>query len=108
MSSAPDAPAGFSLEPGPDLREMRNWVHGFADEVIRPAAAEWDEREETPWPILEQAAKIGLYSLDFFSSPVAGAQRAGHPDRVRGTVLGRRGHRAVPGRQHAGRGRGGQ
>ena len=35
--------------------------------MIRPAAAEWDEREETPWPILEEAAKIGLYSLDFFS-----------------------------------------
>ena len=68
MSSAPDAPAGFSLELGPDLREMRGWVHGFADDVIRPAAAEWDEREETPWPILEQAAKIGLYSLDFFST----------------------------------------
>ena len=68
MSSAPDAAAGFSLEPGPDLREMRDWVHGFADDVIRPAAAEWDEREETPWPILEQAAKIGLYSLDFFST----------------------------------------
>ncbi len=68
MSSAPDAPAGFSLDLGPDLREMRRWVHGFADEVMRPAAAEWDEREETPWPILEQAAKIGLYSLDFFSA----------------------------------------
>jgi alkylation response protein AidB-like acyl-CoA dehydrogenase len=36
--------------------------------VIRPAAAEWDEREETPWPIIEEAAKIGLYSLDFFST----------------------------------------
>ena len=68
MSSGPDAPAGFSLEPGPDLRDMRSWVHGFADDVIRPAAAEWDEREETPWPILEQADKIGLYSLDFFST----------------------------------------
>jgi len=46
---------------------MRDWVHGFAAEVIRPAGAEWDEREETPWPILAEAAKIGLYSLDFFS-----------------------------------------
>jgi alkylation response protein AidB-like acyl-CoA dehydrogenase len=46
---------------------MRDWVHGFAAEVIRPAGAEWDEREETPWPILNEAAKIGLYSLDFFS-----------------------------------------
>jgi hypothetical protein len=38
----------------------------FAVRVIRPAAPEWDEREETPWPVLEEAAKIGLYSLDFF------------------------------------------
>jgi alkylation response protein AidB-like acyl-CoA dehydrogenase len=66
MSTGPDTPTGFSLDPGPDLREMRDWVHGFAADVIRPAGAEWDEREETPWPILEQAAKIGLYSLDFF------------------------------------------
>ena len=35
--------------------------------MIRPAAAEWDEREETPWPLLEEAAKIGLYSLDFYA-----------------------------------------
>jgi alkylation response protein AidB-like acyl-CoA dehydrogenase len=67
MSSEPEAPVAFSLEPGPDLREMQEWVHGFADSVIRPAAAEWDEREETPWPIIEEAAKVGLYSLDFFT-----------------------------------------
>jgi acyl-CoA dehydrogenase len=67
MSSEPETRAAFSLDPGPDLREMRDWVHGFAADVIRPAAAEWDEREETPWPILEEAAKIGLYSLDFFT-----------------------------------------
>ena len=67
MSTGPDGPGGFSLEPGPELLEMRDWVHGFAAEVIRPAGAEWDEREETPWPILAEAAKIGLYSLDFFS-----------------------------------------
>jgi alkylation response protein AidB-like acyl-CoA dehydrogenase len=42
-------------------------VHQFAADVIRPAGAEWDEREETPWPVLEEAAKIGLYSLDFFA-----------------------------------------
>src|ERR1700753_2629449 len=59
---------GFSLELSSDLREMRDWVHTFAAEVVRPAAAEWDEREEFPWPILEEAAKIGLYSLDFFAT----------------------------------------
>src|ERR1700727_3195512 len=59
---------GFSLELSSDLREMRDWVHEFAAEVIRPAAAEWDERAQTPWPILQEAAKIGLYSLDFFAT----------------------------------------
>src|ERR1700735_1546855 len=47
---------------------MRDWLHDFATDVIRPAAAEWDKREETPWPIIEEAAKIGLYSLDFVAN----------------------------------------
>jgi alkylation response protein AidB-like acyl-CoA dehydrogenase len=34
-------------------------------------AREWDEREETPWPVIEEAAKIGLYSLDFVASAFA-------------------------------------
>ncbi|HEY4851532.1 MAG TPA: acyl-CoA dehydrogenase family protein [Streptosporangiaceae bacterium] len=66
MTSDLDTPGAFSLDLGPDLREMRDWVHGFAAGTIRPAASEWDEREETPWPVLEEAAKVGLYSLDFF------------------------------------------
>src|SRR5499427_1078192 len=57
----------FSLELSDALVEMRDWLHGFAESVIRPAAAEWDEREETPWPVLDEAAKIGLYSLDFYA-----------------------------------------
>ena len=65
MSS--DRQPSFSLELGPDVREMRDWVHDFAERVIRPAGQEWDEREETPWPVIEEAAKIGLYSLDFFA-----------------------------------------
>jgi len=79
MSSAPDTPVPFSLDPGPGLREMQDWVHGFAANVIRPAAAEWDEREETPWPILEEAAKIGLYSLDFFGEQWLGPTGLGIP-----------------------------
>jgi alkylation response protein AidB-like acyl-CoA dehydrogenase len=63
-----EATPGFSLELSSDVQEMRDWVHGFAASVIRPAAAEWDEREETPWPILEEAAKVGLYSLDFYAT----------------------------------------
>jgi hypothetical protein len=63
-----DNTPGFSLELPEDLRETRSWVHEFAENVIRPAAAEWDEREETPWPIIQEASKIGLYSLDFFAA----------------------------------------
>jgi len=66
--SMSDPAAGFSLELSSDLREMRDWVHDFAASVIRPAAAEWDEREQVPWPILQEAAKIGLYSLDFLAA----------------------------------------
>ena len=59
--------APFSLELGEDQRDIRDWVHGFAEGVVRPAAAEWDEREETPWPIIQEAAKIGLYTFDGFA-----------------------------------------
>lgn len=56
----------FSLELPADVVQTRDWVHEFAKDVVRPAAAEWDEREETPWPIIREAAKVGLYSIDFF------------------------------------------
>jgi len=58
----------FSLELTEDQEQIRDWVHEFAANVIRPVAHEWDEREETPWPIIEEAAKIGLYSLDFVAN----------------------------------------
>ncbi|QIK75565.1 acyl-CoA dehydrogenase family protein [Nocardioides piscis] len=51
-----------------DHLDLRDWVHAFARDVVRPAAVEWDEREEFPWPVVEEAAKIGLYSLDFFAT----------------------------------------
>ncbi|NUS15752.1 MAG: acyl-CoA dehydrogenase [Streptomyces sp.] len=57
----------FTLDLNDDQRSVRDWIHGFAADVMRPAAAEWDEREETPWPIIQEAAKIGLYSLDFYA-----------------------------------------
>jgi alkylation response protein AidB-like acyl-CoA dehydrogenase len=59
---------GFCPELGDDVVQVRDWVRAFARDVIRPAGAEWDEREETPWPVLQEAAKIGLYSLDFFAT----------------------------------------
>jgi alkylation response protein AidB-like acyl-CoA dehydrogenase len=58
----------FSLSLSEDQQQIQKWVHDFAETVVRPAAEEWDEREEFPWPVLEEAAKIGLYSLDFFAT----------------------------------------
>src|ERR1700760_2492330 len=63
-----DGAPGFSLELNEDVRAVQEWVHEFAKAFIRPAGHEWDEREQTPWPILQEAAKIGLYSLDFFAA----------------------------------------
>ncbi|WAL93452.1 acyl-CoA dehydrogenase family protein [Streptomyces sp. Je 1-369] len=57
----------FTMELNDEQKEVRDWLHGFAADVIRPAAAEWDEREETPWPIIQEAAKLGIYSLDFYA-----------------------------------------
>ena len=57
----------FSLELNEEQRQMQEWVHGFAESVIRPAAHEWDEREETPWPIIQQAAEVGIYSGQFLA-----------------------------------------
>src|SRR5690242_7309822 len=54
----------FTLELNQDQKDIREWVRGFAEGVVRPAAEEWDEREETPWPVIQEAAKIGLYSFE--------------------------------------------
>jgi alkylation response protein AidB-like acyl-CoA dehydrogenase len=54
-----------------DQKALQEWVHGFALNVMRPAAHEWDEREETPWPIIEEAAKIGIYGIDFMANAVS-------------------------------------
>ena len=55
----------FSLTLNEDQLQIQKWVHDFAEAVIRPAAHEWDEAEEFPWPVVQEAAKIGLYGVDF-------------------------------------------
>src|ERR687895_496864 len=70
--AAPEGPR-FTLELNQDQKDIRDWVHGFAEAVVRPAAEEWDEREETPWPVIQEAQKIGLYGFEalaqFFADP---------------------------------------
>ena len=61
----------FSLDLNEDQIQLQKWVHDFAEDVVRPAAHEYDKKEETPWPVIEEAAKNGLYSFDFFANAFA-------------------------------------
>src|SRR5918911_1020184 len=49
---------GFELTQ--EQQDLRDMVHEFARDVIRPAAPEYDESEETPWPIMQQAHELGI------------------------------------------------
>src|SRR3954447_18625389 len=60
----------FSLSLNDDQQQIQKWVHEFAEDVIRPAAHEWDEREEFPWPVVQEAAKNGLYGVDFMLNAI--------------------------------------
>ena len=63
-AAPPPEQAPFSMDLTQDQRDVREWVHGFAERTVRPAASEWDEREETPWPVIQEAAQIGLYGFE--------------------------------------------
>jgi acyl-CoA dehydrogenase len=73
ITDAAEQDVSFSLALSQEQKDIRDWVHGFAADVVRPAAHEYDEREETPWPIIAEAAKIGLYGFEgmaqFFADP---------------------------------------
>src|SRR6202790_1461169 len=73
IAGAANRDVTFSLALTQDQKDIRDWVHGFAADVVRPAAHEWDEKEQTPWPIIQEAAKIGLYGFEglaqFFADP---------------------------------------
>jgi len=46
--------------------ELKKWAHEFAEREIRPVAAEYDESEEFPWPVIQKAAEAGLYGIDIY------------------------------------------
>ncbi len=57
----------FSMALNEDQQALQKWIHEFAVDVIRPNAEEWDEKEEFPWPVVQQAAEIGLYGWEFMA-----------------------------------------
>ena len=66
-----------SFELSAEQLEMKQWIHEFAAKKIRPAAEEWDEKEEMPWPIIQEAAEVGIYSVDFLQQTFAGPDESG-------------------------------
>ena len=62
----------FSLALTDEQEQLRDWIHQFCVDVVRPVAEEWDEREEFPWPVVEEAAQIGLYGWDFLAQGMLG------------------------------------
>jgi hypothetical protein len=62
-----------SFELSDEQREIRDWVHDFAEKEIRPVAVQYDESEEFPWPVVKKAAEVGLYGVDFLQQTYADA-----------------------------------
>jgi acyl-CoA dehydrogenase len=56
----------FNLTPTPAQHDLAKRAHKFAEDCIRPVAAEYDKRQEFPWPVLEEAARRGFYSPLFY------------------------------------------
>jgi len=49
--------ARFSLELNQDQADIRDWVHTFAADVVRPAAAEWTSARRRRGRFIREAAK---------------------------------------------------
>src|SRR5690349_2646836 len=56
----------FDLTPTTAQHDLARRAHQFAETVIRPVAADFDRRQEFPWPVLEEAARRGFYSPLFY------------------------------------------
>lgn len=52
----------IAFEPTKEQRDLQTLAHNFAENEIRPVAAQYDEGEEVPWDLLQKAAKMGLLS----------------------------------------------
>src|SRR3989440_4289433 len=57
----------FTLALTDEQAELQEKCHRFARDVIRPVAAEYDQAQELPWPVLEEAAEQGLYEWQLYA-----------------------------------------
>ena len=54
----------ISFELTDEQREMQTMVRKFVKNEIIPVAAEYDEKSEMPWPIIQKAFDIGLWNFN--------------------------------------------
>ena len=57
----------FTLDLTDEHVALRDKAHTFSREVIRPVAAEYDRAQELPWPVLQEAARQGLYQWELYA-----------------------------------------
>ena len=57
----------FAVSLTEEQTALREKAHVFAREVIRPVAAHYDRVQEMPWPVLEEAARAGLYEPTLYA-----------------------------------------
>jgi alkylation response protein AidB-like acyl-CoA dehydrogenase len=60
-----DAKMSIDFTLSDEQREIQLLAHTFAEEEIRPIAAELDEREEFPWDLVKKAGELGLTTFAF-------------------------------------------
>ena len=61
----------FTLDLTDEQVALRDKAHGFAREVIRPVAPDYDREQELPWPVLQEAACQGLYEWQLYAELAA-------------------------------------
>src|SRR3954452_10301624 len=61
----------FDLSLTPGHHDLVERTHRFAEEVVRPVAAHYDRAQEMPWPVIEEAARNGLYNPLFYRDLIA-------------------------------------
>jgi acyl-CoA dehydrogenase len=57
----------FALDLTDEQSALRDKAHAFARDVIRPVAAEYDRAQEFPLPVLDEAARHGLYGWELYA-----------------------------------------
>ena len=79
-------PVSFDLTE--DQVELQKWVHEFAANVVRPAAAEYDEREAFPWDGAAGGREDRALLARLLRHPVVRRVRPRHPAHHGGALLG--------------------